>query len=59
MLPFQMAIWKLAPSVYVLPMHVDMVVGSRVYIYLLRFIDPSCNPQLSLMSMYRKNIDIF
>ena len=59
MLQLQMAIWKLAPSIYVLPMHVDMVVSSQVYIYLLRFIDPSCNPHLSLMSMYRKNIDIF
>ena len=55
----QMAIWKLAPSIYVLPMHVDMVVSSQVYLNLLRFIDPSCNPHLSLMSMYRKNIDIF
>ena len=59
MLELQMAIWKLAPSIYVLPMHVDMVVSSQVYLYLLRFIDPSCNPHLSLMSMYRKNIDIF
>ena len=39
MLQLQMAIWKLAPSIYVLPMHVDMVVSSQVYIYLLRFID--------------------
>ena len=59
MLQIQMAIWKLAPSIYVLPMHVDMVVSSQVYIYLWRFIDPSCNPHLSLMSMYRKNIGIF
>ena len=59
MLQLQMAIWKLAPSIYVLPMYVDMVVSSQVYIYLLRFIDPSCDPHLFLMSMYRKNIDIF
>ena len=59
MLQLQMTIWKLAPSIYVLPMHVDMVVSSQVYLYLLRFIDPSGNPHLSLMSMYRKNIDIF
>ena len=50
-------LWMLAPSIYVLPMHVNMVISSQVYIYLLRFIDPSCNPHLSLMSMYRKNID--
>ena len=56
MLQLQMAIWKLAPSIYVLPVHVDMVVSSQVYIYLLRFIDPSCNPHLSLMSMYRRTL---
>ena len=33
-----------------------MVVSSQVYIYLLRFIDPSCNPHLSLMSMYRRTL---
>ena len=59
MLQLQMAIWKLSPSIYVLPMHVDMVASSQVYVYVLRFIDPSCNPHLSLMSMYRKHIDIF
>ena len=32
MLQLQMAIWKLAPSIYVLPVHVDMVVSSQVYI---------------------------
>ena len=56
MLQLQMAIWKLAPSIYVLPMDGDMVVSSQVYIYLLRFIDPSCNPHLSLMSMYRRTL---
>ena len=58
MLQLQMVIWKLAPSIHVLPMHVDVVVSSEVYIYLSRFIDPSCNPHLSLMSMYRKNIKL-
>ena len=58
MLQLQMVIWKLAPSIHALPMHVDMVVSSEVYIYLSRFIDPSCNPHLSLMSMYRKNIKL-
>ena len=47
MLQLQMAIWKLAPSIYVLSMHVDMVISSQVYVYLLRFIDPSCNPRYS------------
>ena len=54
-----MAIWKLAPSICFTKARRHGGKLSGLYIYVLRFIDPSCNPHLSLMSMYRKNIYIF